>query len=471
MSLFEVDDTLSVKQLSARFAKMLRREFSAEVWVRGQIRNLSRPPSGHVYFDLVEPVADGEAVDALIKVVMFRTTKEQINRMLTRSAVGTRFEDGMEIRIRAAVDWYPPSGSLQLKMSTIDPEYTLGRLAADRQQLLARLKAEGLLHANHQWPVPLVPLNVALVTSARSAAAADFDKTLNSSPYAFSIRLLDSRMQGITAAESIARAIHLAAVPDGDPTNHPDVVCVIRGGGAKTDLAVFDAEIVARAIANCPVPVLCGVGHEIDRSVADEVAAMSHKTPTACAQELVDRVAIADAHFFVATERLAAAAHRLPHNDLARLEALVDRLATAPGTMLAEADGRVQRCAARLQHRSSSPLAGSMVRLENARSRLINATEATLATARDRSRLAVDQLDRTSLNAIRQQTTLLQTRQDTLRLLDPVNLLQRGWSITTSASGATVRSVQDVDPDDLLTTRLADGKISSRVLTQTDDNT
>lgn len=462
MSLFEVDDTLTVRQLSVRFTKMLRREFSTEVWVKGQIRNLSRPSSGHVYFDLVEPVGDGQAADAMIKGVLFRTAKEQVNRTLTRSGVGARIEDGMEIRVRAAVDWYAPSGSLQLKMSAIDPEYTLGRLAADRDQLMKRLATDNLLDANGRLDRALVPLRIGVVTASGSAAWADFENTLNTSPYAFSLRLVDARMQGVTAPESIARAVQLAALGgSGEPP--PDVVCIVRGGGARTDLAVFDSELVARAIATCPVPVICGVGHEIDRSVADEVAAISRKTPTACAQELIDQVTAADARFAVAAHRLETAAHRLPQRDLAVLDRLEHRLRSAPERVLSTAEIREQHAANLLQRRAGLPLAEALARIDQARHKVGPRSRAALVSAANQNTAQAHALSRAANVALRSHRTALDGREAQVRLLDPANLLRRGWSITTRADGSAVRSAAEIRAGHVLTTRLIDGEVTSEV--------
>ena len=210
--------------------------------------------------------------------------KGSVNLALTRAGGGVRMTDGTEVRIRGRLDWYAPRGQLQLRMTAIDPAYTLGQLELLRAQLLQRLEAEGLLRANAAHPLPLVPLRVGVVTSSGSAAEADFVDELRRSGFAFDVRRVDARVQGPDAAYDIVSGIE-RAVADG-----AEVIALVRGGGARTDLAAFDDERIARAIATCPVPVLTGIGHEVDRSVADDVAHTAHKTPTACAHALVLRV-------------------------------------------------------------------------------------------------------------------------------------------------------------------------------------
>ncbi|MEQ1786319.1 MAG: exodeoxyribonuclease VII large subunit, partial [Acidimicrobiales bacterium] len=287
MSLFEdpsvgtiPEPTYSVTELADAIGNALRASFRDEVWVRGEIRDLSRPQSGHVYFSLTDP--DG---GASLGVMLSSRTKGSVNSTLTTAGGGVRMTAGTDVRIRGRLDWYAPRGQLQLRMTAIDPAYTLGQLEVARAALLARLTEEGLLRANAARPLAPAPLRVGLVTSEGSAAEADFLDELRRSGFAFHVLRVDSRVQGVDAPRSIASAIRMLST-------HPvDVLALVRGGGARTDLAAFDDEAVARAIAACPVPVLTGVGHEVDTSVADEVAHTSAKTPTACAQLLVARVA------------------------------------------------------------------------------------------------------------------------------------------------------------------------------------
>ncbi len=169
-------------------------------------------------------------------------------------------------------------------MSGIDPRYTLGELALQREELVRRLVAAGLYDAQARLASPVLPLAVGLVTSVGSAAWHDVTHELEASGFGFRIVACDARVQGEWAPEMVAAAIRTLG------RHEVDVVLVVRGGGARSDLATFDAEVVARAIATCPRPVLTGLGHEVDRSVADEVAHLALKTPTACAAELIARV-------------------------------------------------------------------------------------------------------------------------------------------------------------------------------------
>ncbi len=427
--------TMSVRDLTQIVALALDQAFPDDVWVIGEISGLNRSATGHVYFDLVEPAATpGAPVEARLAVVLFSATRSLVNQSLKKSG-GMRMTDGMRVRIRAAVDFYPPQGRLQLRMTGIDPAYTLGALALEREALLRRLRAEGLTERNAGRPLTLVPLRVGLVTSANSAAAADFLTELEHSGFAWHVVVCDTRVQGAGADTALARAVIALG------HRNLDAIAVVRGGGSKGDLIPFDAEELARAIAASPVPVFTGIGHEIDRSVADDVAHRAAKTPTACAAALVDRVR---SFTRLLDEASAALGERAPRP-------------------LAIAEHRLERRAHRIRSGSQSAL---------------QVEAAFLAGAADRiERSARRTLDRSATLVARQPADLLSVCERRLAAadrhvghvdsqvaaLDPRRMLARGWSITTDSSGRAVRAASEVAAGDTITTRLADGTISSTV--------
>ncbi|MEM9562074.1 MAG: exodeoxyribonuclease VII large subunit [Actinomycetota bacterium] len=407
------EDTLSVTQLCARIDDAVSGAFPDEVWVQGAISGLTRSGNGHVYFDLVDQTGEiGATTGATLPVALFASTRQLVNRIL-RKAGGVRMHDGIEIRIRGRVAYYPPQGRVQLIMSLIDPQFTLGQQAEARTALLEKLSADGLLDRNSELALPALPLRVALVTSEGSAACADFVDELFASGHPFRVTLLDSRVQGPEAVPSLADAIGATARLD------VDAVVVTRGGGARGDLVAFDHERVATAVARCPHPVIVGVGHEIDRSVTDEVAHTSAKTPTACAGVLVAAV---DAF-------------------VGRLDTATGRLGALAGLHLSSAQDRLAADGARLIRSAGRTVDRSRLELTHAGHRLTRAP--ALAEERQESRLA-----------------MASTR---LAAVDPAVALRRGWTITRTADGRLVRSVDDVSDGSELRTTTMDGMIASRV--------
>ena len=402
---------LSVSRLGSLVKDGLAVLFPEEFWVEGQITNLRTPRSGHTYLDLVEPSDEpGRPPVAAFSVVLWKQTKVGIDRTLAEAG-DLALGDDLQVRIRASIDFYPPHGRLQLKMTGVDPGFTLGLMAAQRERLLLALATEGLLGRNASLALSEPALRIGLVTSIGSAAHADFCTELERSGIAFDLIERDTRVQGDGAAIDIAEGLRIVA------TYGPDVIALVRGGGSAVDLSVFDAEVVARTIAGLAVPVLTGIGHEIDRSIADEVAHTSYKTPTACAAALVGAARVFADRISALRTAIADHAHRAIDT--------ADRQRT-------DLAGRTIRAAnAVLRHHTDLLAAGQ--------SRLLHTAS------------ALPQRHRERLDALGAR----------LRALDPAMVLARGWSITRLSDGTLVRSPRDVSDGDTLVTALADGTVTS----------
>jgi len=446
------EPTFSVTELADAIGNALRASFRDEVWVRGEIRDLSRPQSGHVYFTLADP--DG---GASLGVMLSSRTKASVNTTLTDAGGGVRMTDGTDVRIRGRLDWYAPRGQLQLRMAAIDPAYTLGKLEVARAELLARLDDEGLLQANRARPLSLAPLRIGLVTSEGSAAEADFLDELRRSGFAFHVLRADSRVQGPDAPRSIASAIRMLAT-------HPlDGLALIRGGGARTDLAAFDDEAVARAIAACRVPVITGIGHEVDRSVADEVAHTAAKTPTACAQLLVGRVGelvsgLDGTWGAIATRAVRALAH---HDE--RLVIQARHLSRSALVALDRGSARLDGVAHRSRRAAQGGLDTATRRLDGHRGRITGATRSHLRAAEVLVAAGERRVAHRTPKALADATRVLDAVEARLRALDPERTLARGWSITRGPDGRVVRSPTDLNPGDELATLVAGGEVRSTV--------
>ena len=425
-----VNPTYTVGELAEAINEQLRRGFSDGVWVRGEIDGL-RHSGPHTYFALVE---HGDTGKAVMNVSLFAPMKRNLTPLLKKHRL--ELANGMKVRIFGHLDYYAPNGRLGLKMAGIDPRFTLGELSQARDQVIRRLVATGLFDANRRHTLSPVPLRVGVVASVGTAAWHDFHDEIDRSGFGFHLQVCDSRVQGDWAVDSVSAAIRtLGARRD------LDTVVVIRGGGARNELATFDAEPIALAIATSPLPVLTGLGHEVDRSVADDIAHTALKTPTACAGALIERVAAyrdhteqrwaaiadaADRDLSEAHRRLSDRAHRVARNTHAAVERADERLTTrvgrlrlAPAQQLRQADAVVDRHAERIVGRTPALLDSEARRLDSLESRLA--------------------------------------------LLDPANLLRRGWSITRAADGGVVRSVDQLEPGDLVTTQVADGTLTSRI--------
>ena len=266
----------------ARIRHALRSEFTDEVWVTGEIRSI-RESRGHHYLELGDHGGDqGGKQSPQLQVVCWSRDWPPVAQAL--DAAGVDLEVGRVVRVRGKVGIWEGASKLQFTLTALDIEALLGGIAAARRRLLLMLEAEGLLRANANHLVPIVPLRIGVVTSPGTEAHHDFVGELERSGIAFVIQLEATLVQGSEAPAQIAAALGRLAQFE------PDLVVVIRGGGARGDLGAFDAEVVARAIATAPFPVWTGIGHTGDRSVADERAGLVLITPTACGEAIVARV-------------------------------------------------------------------------------------------------------------------------------------------------------------------------------------
>jgi exodeoxyribonuclease VII large subunit len=421
------EGTFTVSQLAELINTRLRAGYDDGVWVRGEIQGWNaRGP--HAYFTLADDQSETKAV---IQVAFFAPQRERLRRLLERHHLV--LGDGMKVRIHGYLDFYAPNGRLSLKMGGIDPRFTLGDLAQQRDQVLRRLVAGGYIDRNKRHRLSPVPLRVGVVTSIGSAAWHDFENELKASGIGFRLSVCDVRVQGEHAVAMVARGIEaLACRP-------LDAVVVIRGGGARNELAVFDAEAIAMAIANAAVPVLTGLGHEVDRSVADEVAHSSFKTPTACAQYLVQ----ASREYLGDAERAYA---RIADLARVRLDGAGQRVADRTHRIARRTHAAVGRADEGLAQRIGTLRRSTTRQLGNAERRL----EAASSQLRARSRQA--------LAAEQRHVEALAGR---ARSLDPAVMLERGWTITRRADGVLLRSSTAVARGDVIDTVFADGHLLS----------
>jgi exodeoxyribonuclease VII large subunit len=402
------------------------------IWVRGEIQSIS-DRTGHCYIDLVDPDSARGRDTPVLRVNCWGRTWGPLRETL--AGQGIVLEPGTVVSLRGRVEFYPPKGQINFIATEVDVNALLGRLAARRAALLQALARDGLLEHNKALPVPVVPLRIGLIASRGSQGFNDFLGQLRASGFAFSVVLFPANVQGAGAPASIARAVR--ALGSSDCT----LGVLVRGGGSRADLAAFDAEPVARAIATLDIPLWTGIGHTGDQSVADLVAGRAFVTPTACGQELVLRVAefwssVADQH-----DRIARRAVDVLEQAAARDAADRARLGAATRNQLS-------RHGERLHRRVTQVASGSRRQLQGAADDL----------GRRASRIGL--CARQALDRHRDRTT---TWRRLLAAYDVERQLARGYTVTLRPDGRVVRSAGELAPGTEIITRFADGRARSTV--------
>ena len=406
--------SFSVLQLGNFLKDGLNSLFPQDFWIEGQISNFRIvPKSGHAYFDLIDPVSEqGSQPMGKFSVALWNSQRSEIDRTLQNKSDLILAND-INVKILAHLDFWPPGGRLQLIMRDVDPQFTFGYLAQEKEKLLQILKIEGLTEKNKLHVIPSPALNVALITSVGSAAYADFCDELLNSNFSFNVFARDTRMQGEGSASDIEEGLQIVT------SYQPDVIAIIRGGGSTSDLLSFDSESLARAIANSSIPIFTGIGHEIDQSVADVVAHTSYKTPTACAVGLVETVN----EFIEKILAIKTAIINLSHNKISLAQSHHSNLYSRTMTI--------------------------------AKTSLFNSNE-NLKGIKERISVIVP-------NIIKRNESKLHGFEDQIRALDPKRLLARGWSITRTQNGEIISSTNNLFKGDEIETIFEDGTVKSTI--------
>lgn len=392
---------LTVSQLTAQIKDVVERVFD-NVYVVGEVSNAKAYPSGHWYFSLKDK-------DATIPCVCFRSSN---------SSIKFKLEDGLMLVAQGNLSIYPPKGAYQLVASALEP-VGIGEWQLAFEQLRAQLEKEGLLDPARKRQIPIIPRRVGVVTSPAAAALRDILSALSRRNKNVNVVISPTRVQGEGSAEEIAQAIRdLQAVPD------IDVIIVARGGGSIEDLWSFNTDVVARAVASCPIPIVSGVGHETDVTICDLVADLRAPTPTAAAelvakgsQELLEKYKNLEQKLVFRVEQRVSKARR-------QLERL------SPVNALTRYQGRLKQHQLRIQHYKLS-------------------------------------IERSVAHLLKSLQQRWHQKDEKLHALAPTNVLSRGFAILHRADGSVITDAAQVRPGDELQAILRTGSISVQVsLTQ-----
>ena len=424
--------TLSLLELTRMVTALVQRPETQNVWVTAELSDVA-VRGGHCYMELLQKDDRGLQI-AKARGVIWASSFPRIDAEFF-AATGQRFSTGLKVMMRVSASFHSVYG-FSLVVSAVNPDYTMGDLMRRRREILQRLKQEGILEMNRQLQWPAVPQRIAVISAPGAAGYGDFINQLyhNPSHLRFSTKLYPAVMQGATAPASIIAALEAVAT-DMDMW---DGVVIIRGGGATSDLQAYEDYELAANVAQFPLPVAIGIGHERDITVLDWVANKRLKTPTAVAEWLV---ALGDD----ALGFLMTVGNRILQLTTSRLTGNKEQLAHAEGLLPIAARNAVERAQSRLRNAATTLSGISGRRLQPQLTRL----DMTLKAIAD-----------AASNRISRQRSLLDSRQTLLEALSPVATLKRGYSITR-VDGHAVTSANSIRTGSIIETTLADGKVIS----------
>ena len=408
-------EPITLLELNGRVKSAIQFEMPDAYWVQAEISSISPSGQGHCYLELVQKDATGRNFLAKAKANIWRGTWLRLKPYFEEQT-GETLKVGMKVLLQVTVTFHEVYG-YSLVVQDIDPTYTMGDMARRRKEILEQLAKDGVIGLNQELEIPALPNRIAVISSATAAGWGDFRDQLANNIYGFQfyVKLFPALMQGDDVERSVIQALNAVA----ERRDDFDVVIIIRGGGAVSELSCFDSYNLAFNIANFPLPVITGIGHERDDTVADVVAHTKVKTPTAAAEFIINRV------FDTAQE----------------LESLTRRMTESiSGRMNAE-----------------------NVRIE----RLSQKLPSLFAVLKTRQEQILETLWIKSVNGVRKmltaQTHKLELVDKTLAAADPGVILKRGYSLTRR-NGHVVKGASDLKKGDRLTTVFADGSVESEII-------
>jgi exodeoxyribonuclease VII large subunit len=441
----------TVRALVSAVRSHIEREYS-DCWVEGEISNLRMPDSGHLYFTLKEESAQ-------LRVVMFRSSAKLLR---------FRPENGLHVSVRGRITVYEDRGELQISADFMEPNGA-GALQLAFEQLKARLQAEGLFEASRKRAIPSLPQRIGIVTSPQGAALRDVLNILARRHHSANVLIYPAQVQGESAPGEVMAGIRHFNLPVSGEALAVEVIIIARGGGSVEDLACFNHEGLARAVAGSKIPVISAIGHETDFTIVDFVADLRAPTPSAAAELVIRSRQEIEAQAEDMYRRLDRA---IRYRLLIARQNLTER--TQHGAFARMMDGI---------HRRHQKLDDKRFRLEKAQSQLLQGAHRRWETisaairhydARRRLASVRQQLDAqvTNLAAathrqLAENRSLLERRIASLEALSPVAILNRGYALIFDASGTLVKEASQVAKGDPISARLARGRLQARV-TSTD---
>jgi exodeoxyribonuclease VII large subunit len=425
-------EILSVSELNYN-AKLLLEQAIPLLWVGGEISNLNRYHSGHWYFSLKD-------ANAQVRCVMFRHKNQYLD---------WQPKDGMQVEVRALATIFEPRGDFQLNVEAIR-RAGLGSLYAAFEQLKIRLKEAGLFNPTRKKKLPTYPKQIGIITSPSAAALRDVLSTLKRRMPSLPIIIYPTLVQGDGAATNIADTIHAAA-----KRAECDVFILCRGGGSIEDLWAFNEEIVAHAIAACPIPIISGVGHETDVTISDFVADVRAPTPTGAAQLVCPDSRELLHHLNIQCNRIQRMMQHATERLMQNIDIFAHRL-LHPGERIRNQQLQIQRLQDRLTNNWKARLDNRYLKLREV-NQYISITAPNIQQLTKHQHEVAQRLHRAMIHRIETFDTSLQRSHAHLIHLNPHAVLARGYSISYTADGIVLRDSHQIDTGDNIQVILSEG--------------
>lgn len=453
-----MNEKLSLTELQLLIRDSLYTSLPGFFWVFAEIAEAKENFSGHCYLELIEKHPDETNVRARVRAVIWNN-RYRLVKSSFESITGERLREGLKILFRAKIEYHEVYG-LSLIITDIDPAFTVGEMALRRRQILLKLEEDGVISMNRELELSPAPKRIAVISSKNAAGYNDFIKHLNSNiyGYVFHTALFDAVMQGQETEESIISALNRIS----EYAGLFDAVAIIRGGGSQSDLSWFDNYNIAYHITQFPLPVLTGIGHEKDLTVTDIVAFHALKTPTAVADYLIERMVSAESILEELGNEISSLASEIIDDKKELIGSWRLRLLPVAGMMLSSERKRLSALTVKMTLSGRKLLNGFMITQSDYMKGLRTNTGVFLKRNQADLSGSAEIIKINSRNVLMKAVQTLEYQHNKLSVLDPLNVLKRGFTLTVK-DGEIIKSVEMVNTGDKVTTIFRDGSVTSRV--------
>ncbi len=449
-------DPVSLSALNRLVKEKINNSFPTLLWIIAEISDINTNRTGHCYLELIEKSAEKDEVVAKARATIWSFTYRMIKPFF-EDATGQTLKAGMKVLFKASVEFHEIYG-FSLNIKDIDPNYTLGDIERKRRETISKLESEGVIEMNRETYLQAVPQRIAIISSPTAAGYQDFVHQIENNPEGFKVyhHLFPAIVQGDAAVNSIISTFDKIY----EHEKLFDAVVLIRGGGSASDLMCFDDYELAYYITQFPLPVLTGIGHERDISVADMVAHTHLKTPTAVAEFIIQKVT--DFHFYleglqnaftdITTRKIGDNKHRI--------ELLAQKITPLVLNSLEAESNRIENLAGTIKRATLSFVNINLQKLNHRHNVTKYLALKTLKGQKQSIEFFNTKFKIEAKGYFKSKNQKLQLMENSIKLSDPINILNRGYSITYRNS-KVLKTISDLSSGDTIVTKINDGEIIS----------
>jgi exodeoxyribonuclease VII large subunit len=448
----------TLTELGKSIRSVIERTYTSTYWIKAEIAKLNfYPRSGHCYPELVDK--SGNVIQAQIRSTIWAADYKNINKQFLEIA-GEPLQEGMSILFRASVGYHPVYG-LSLQIWEVEPSFTLGEMALDKARNIEKLKKEGIFDNNRLQEMPLLPKRIAVISVETSKGYHDFLNILQlqGAAYGWWHYLFPSVLQGDKAVEGIVSQLRIIK----KVKSRFDMVAIIRGGGGDIGLTCYDDYQMAREIATFPLPVITGIGHATNITIAEMVAWSNKITPTDVAYFVIEKFRAFESRVEIASQIISGKAHSVISFERQNTGHILSRLLMAPLYHTSASKNRLNYLASSIAARMKKHTDAHFSEIDEKGFRMSAYVPQRIASEKNKLENNILALHIRTRQFVLDAESLLSRHENTMRLLDPANVLKRGYSLTLK-NGNRITHPAQVIPGDILTTRTPGGEISSRVV-------